>query len=48
MDLGFTFQITLSERGPNPGMGVSGALRRIREFIRADIARPFRALYEAA
>jgi hypothetical protein len=45
MDLSIAFQIALSEGGPNPGMGVPGALRRIREFIRADIARPMVALY---
>lgn len=46
MDLSISFQVALGNGGPNAGMGVEGALRRIREFIRVDIARPITALYD--
>ncbi len=48
VDVQFGFDIAFEEGGPGAGWRVVGGLQRIREFIRADIARPFRDLCESA
>jgi hypothetical protein len=46
VDLQFTFDIAFEQGGPGAGWPVTGGLRRIRECVRAEIARPAARLYE--
>jgi hypothetical protein len=44
VDFTITFGVALEKPGPGHLWNLPGPLRRIREFIRADIENPFKAL----
>lgn len=46
MNVSFSLDVTMSDRGPARNMSAEGAMRRIRETIRVDIETPARKLWD--